>query len=103
MKTILFLLFLGCMQYAFSVNDSLLTQNGVSRELALLRKANLDELKYKLHFSIPEQREQAVTGNIDISFNAKNKFQLLIDFRASTEQIKKVALNEKENPFKFNN
>ena len=35
---------------------------GVSQELATLRKQEIKELKYKLYFSIPEQKSVPVNG-----------------------------------------
>ena len=45
--------------------DAALLQPGVSRELAQFRKEHFKEVRYNLFFSIPESREEAVTGKAD--------------------------------------
>ena len=47
--------------------DAALLQPGVSRELAQFRKEHFKEVRYNLFFSIPESREEAVTGKADIT------------------------------------
>ena len=49
------------------VPDAALLQPGVSRELAQFRKEHFKEVRYNLFFSIPESREEAVTGKVDIT------------------------------------
>ena len=42
-------------EYAFD-DINIYPDEGVSQELATLRKQEIKELKYKLYFSIPEQK-----------------------------------------------
>ena len=65
MKTIQYLtliigLFLGSCQT--NEKDQQLYEEGISLELAQLRKQEIKDLKYGLSFSIPEQKQEAVKG-----------------------------------------
>ena len=61
---------------------------GVSQELATLRKQEIKELKYKLYFSIPEQKSVPVNGEITIEFNLDAPQEIILDFREKPEKIK---------------
>ena len=71
-------------------------QCGVSQELAHFRKAHFDKVCYNLFFSIPELRQEAVTGKVELSFCLKEKHPVILDFRGGAEQIVSVLLNDKE-------
>ena len=60
---------------------------GVSQELATLRKQEIKELKYKLYFSIPEQKSVPVNGEITIEFNLDAPQEIILDFREKPEKI----------------
>lgn len=60
---------------------------GVSQELATLRKQEIKELKYKLYFSIPEQKSVPVNGEITIEFNLDAHRKKL--FSTSEKSLKK--------------
>ena len=66
--------------------------SGVSLELAQWRKQTIKELSYNLHFDIPEQRETAVTGRVEIAFRLDAPEEVVIDFR-DTDLISKVMCN----------
>ena len=66
---------------------------GVSQELATLRKQEIKELKYKLYFSIPEQKSVPVNGEITIEFNLDAPQEIILDFREKPEKIKSVSVN----------
>ena len=57
---------------------------GVSQELATLRKQEIKELKYKLYFSIPEQKSVPVNGE-------------------KPEKIKSVSVNGQTARYEFHN
>ena len=66
--------------------------SGVSLELAQWRKQTIKELSYNLHFDIPEQRETAVTGRVEIAFRLDAPEEVVIDFR-DTDLISEVMCN----------
>ena len=62
---------------------------GVSRDLAELRKASIEELRYGIDIDLIEN-----IGKVDISLLLKQKEDIVVDFRA-TENILDVKLNGK--------
>lgn len=80
---------------AKDLRDSILVQ-GVSLELAEQRKANISNVHYDITFSIPENKNDDIGGDISISFEYTRKYDLVIDFREEKENIKSVFVNGKE-------
>ncbi|MEE4661377.1 MAG: M1 family aminopeptidase [Halieaceae bacterium] len=67
---------------------------GVTEALAKHRAALLDEVRYRLHFAIPEDPAAAVNGQVTIDFKLQQAGQpLQVDFRAESSQIIKVVVN----------
>ena len=54
---------------------------GVSKELAEQRKANISDVTYDLTFDIPAEQKAKVTGKAIISFNLKEKDDVILDFQ----------------------
>ena len=61
-----------------------LYEEGISLELAQLRKQEIKELKYGLSFSIPEQKQEAVEGEARISFLLQRPQEIILDFRSDS-------------------
>ena len=76
---------------------------GVSQELAILRKQEIKELKYKLYFSIPEQKSVPVNGEIAIEFTLDAPQEIILDFREKPEKIKSVSVNGQTARYEFHN
>lgn len=53
---------------------------GVSKELADNRFNNISQVRYKLHFSIPDHIDSLVHGKAQINFELKNRETLRLDF-----------------------
>ena len=77
--------------------------DGVSHELAITRQTQINNVTYALSFEIPSQKEEPVTGVVDITFNwAGGKEDLQIDFKGKVTAPVKVngkvmaAAHEKE-------
>ena len=77
--------------------------DGVSHELAITRQTQINNVTYALSFEIPSQKEESVTGVVDITFNwAGGKEDLQIDFKGKVTAPVKVngkvmaAAHEKE-------
>ena len=79
--------------------DAVLLQPGVSRELAQFRKEHFEGVRYNLFFSIPESREEAVTGTAEITLAVREKQPVIIDFRGEPEQVASVLLNGRKVPY----
>lgn len=93
-------LMIGLMACQSPQNEpSKLTEEGVSLELAQFRKAHFSAVNYQLFFSIPEQRQQPVTGEVEISFQTEQPQPLILDFRATAEQVRLVELNGTAVPY----
>ena len=106
MKTIQYLtliigLFLGSCQT--NEKDQQLYEEGISLELAQLRKQEIKDLKYGLSFSIPEQKQEAVEGEARIQFFLQRPQEIILDFRENADKIKEVSVNGKPCPYRFLN
>ncbi len=67
---------------------------GVARELAEHRARTISALSYDVHFDIPEQKDSAVTGQVDMALTlAEGSGPLVLDFRAPAEQVLEVRLD----------
>ena len=80
-----------------------LYEEGISLELAQLRKQEIKELKYGLSFSIPEQKQEAVEGEARISFLLQRPQEIILDFRESADKIKDVFVNGQPSEYTFLN
>jgi aminopeptidase N len=71
--------------------------DGISKELAEFRSENLKDVKFKIHFSIPESIDQQIDANEEISFDLTNlDNDLQIDFRVGKQNLKNVNCNGEE-------
>jgi len=97
----LLLLLFSCKQSPST--DPTLLDAGVSRSLAEFRKATYTDVRYELHFDLPESKIEPVEGNIRIQFNLTQEAPVIIDFRAKPEQINSIVLNGNAVPHTFEN
>ncbi len=82
--------FLGC-----DNQDNHLLDPGISKELATFRKANIENVLYKLDFVIPENQSDEINGQLELQFDYKSEIvDLIIDFNAPADLIKKVSAND---------
>lgn len=69
---------------------------GISKELAEFRKANIENVVYKLEFNIPEDEKQQINARLELKFAYKAEVvDLILDFNAPSDLIKKVSANGK--------
>ena len=80
MKNIKTLLTAALCMVAFCAYAQQLTK-GVSKELAAQRKANISNVIYDLTFNIPANPQQKVTGKNIITFDLKEKADVILDFQ----------------------
>ena len=99
--TIAVSLFLGSCQNLERSNR--LYEEGVSLELAQLRKKEIKDLKYNLSFSIPEKRQEPVEGEMKASFMLQKLQEIILDFRESADKIKEVHINGEKVEYTFLN
>lgn len=76
-----------------------LTAPGVSLELARYRKTRYQNIRYDLHFNLPGNRADKVTGKARITFTLDKPDALIADFRGDTSQIHSVVLNGQQTPY----
>ncbi|MFQ8804360.1 MAG: hypothetical protein ACLR8Y_03590 [Alistipes indistinctus] len=76
-----------------------LTAPGVSLELARYRKTRYQNIRYDLHFNLPGNRADEVTGKARITFTLDKPDALIADFRGDTSQIHSVVLNGQQTPY----
>lgn len=74
---------------------------GVSKELAVYRKVAISDLKYKLEFHLPAQKDEAVKGKAKISFHLSKPDQIIMDFREDGEKIKRIVVNGRLSAYRF--
>ena len=106
MKHILYLtlfvcILLGSCQANKEPNN--LYEEGISLELAQLRKQEIKDLKYSLRFSIPEQKQEAVEGETRIQFTIQKPQEIILDFRESADKVKEVSVNGQPTEYTFLN
>jgi aminopeptidase N len=73
-----------------------ITQAGVSHLLATNRSKAISNLRYNLSFSIPQQIEAPVKGNVSISLDINSVQPVVIDFKANPSQVISVNANGKK-------
>ncbi|MDZ7633952.1 MAG: M1 family aminopeptidase [Bacteroidales bacterium] len=70
------------------------TEEGVSKLLATYRKTTISDVVYRLEFTIPEGKEDPISGMAAIEFSLTSKRQpLVIDFRADDAYLESVKVN----------
>ena len=74
---IFFLIVLLCAGVSVACQDKgrEVVEAGVSRELALRRKAEIKNLRYHLHFALPAEKSRPVEGKVKILFFVGNGYR----------------------------
>lgn len=68
---------------------------GVSQELAQMRKQQIEEVRYRLHFFLPEQQDQPVRGSLELEVKlAHTRTDLVLDVQPGA--ISQLLLSGKE-------
>ena len=88
--------FLGCQK-----NSSVIT-SGVSIELAQSRKASISDVRYKIHFDIPKQKDDHIIAYEYIHFALSNlSSDIILDFRQTADHIFSISVGGKTVPFEL--
>jgi aminopeptidase N len=73
---------------------------GVSLELARYRARQIYDVTYQLHFNIPIQKDESVTGNIKILFKPlKARHGVILDFTPGEQSVKNIIVNDRESDY----
>ena len=99
---LLLIIFTSCTSL-LSKSPAEIYDEGVSRSLAEWRSATLNDVTYDLHFSIPEERSEAVCGQVIINFEVATPQEIVIDYRQSADHIEGVMVNGSESQYIFQN
>ncbi|MEQ8475180.1 M1 family aminopeptidase [Fulvivirga sp.] len=90
------LLLISGLIYSCKEQPNHLLDPGISKELAEFRKANIENVVYKLEFNIPEDDKQQINASLELNFAYKAEVvDLILDFNAPSDLIKKVSANGK--------
>ncbi len=75
---------------------------GVSRELAIQRKAVVSEINYEIELRLPADPQQTIAATETVRFQLADAGQaLVLDFRESADKIRSVEVNGEESDYKF--
>ena len=94
------LLFGSCQS---NVKSDKIYEEGISLELAQLRKQEIKDLKYDLSFSIPEKKQEAVEAAMQVRFTIQRPQEIILDFRESADKIQEVSVNGQPVAYRFQN
>jgi aminopeptidase N len=76
------------------IDDGKYLEEGVSKLLATYRNATVKDVKYRLEFSIPEGKDEAIMGKASVEFRLTSKrVPLVIDYRAGSEYLESLTVN----------
>ena len=106
MKSIQYLIMTACFLLGScqtNEKSNKLYEEGISLELAQLRKQEIKDLKYGLRFSIPEQKQEAVEGEARIQFTIQKPQEIILDFRENADKVKEVSVNGQPTEYTFLN
>jgi len=76
---------------------------GVARSLANQRKAAIKDLRYRLHFDIPEDKQMPIMGQVAISFTVDKRQEIVLDFKQQASGVKVVLANGVKAKYTFAN
>lgn len=103
MRKIYLLILISTIWSCHNTNTSL-DEPGVSRELAEYRAANISNLSYTLHITVPEEYDHPILGQEEVQFNVDELTEdLTLDFKVPDEFLQKIIVNDKETDYKMLN
>ena len=68
-------------------------ETGVSHDLAVARRTQIQDLRYRLHFDLAAEREAPVEATQQISFTLARKGEIILDFREDRAHLKTLSVN----------
>ena len=78
-------------------------EKGVSLELAKERKSNIGGVSYRLYFSIPREKNEAIMAESEIFFELSELAPVVLDFKEEEGKVLSVTSGGKKVPYTFKN
>jgi aminopeptidase N len=80
-----------------SDRKKLILEKGISYELAQYRKQQLSDIVYRLHFSIPKEKDQPIPTTLQVEFTVNDlQNDVFLDFNEATAKLKSIKINDKK-------
>ena len=80
-----------------SDRKKLIIEKGISYELAQYRKQQLSDIVYRLHFSIPKEKDQPISTTLQVEFTVNDlQNDVFLDFNEATAKLKSIKINDKK-------
>ena len=98
MKNLLLCLLLICVASCKKTpENSELLAPGIPKKLADFRKNQLQDVQYKLHFTIPQKFEDSIPATLNLSLKVKDLSRpLYLDFNVPSNHLRSVKVNSEE-------
>lgn len=80
---------------------SVVIEEGVSLELARVRKQQIQEINYDLKLNIPAHKTEPISGTMTISFEYSGQENVVVDFKADPSDIHSVSVQGQATDYKF--
>ncbi|MBT28690.1 MAG: hypothetical protein CMO01_03435 [Thalassobius sp.] len=80
--------------FGFAQNENwTVKESGVSKELADMRTATIENVSYDLFFNIPETKTDSIAGRLQLTFSFKDEVTpLVLDFNEDKKNVNTVAV-----------
>ena len=102
LTVVMMMLLLSC-NTSEDVQVDKLMEPGVSVALAQFRAEEYTGVKYRLWFDIPDNKNEAVVGEVDIAWSQQEELPLVIDFKGTSSQITSLLMNGVEVDYEVKN
>jgi len=80
-----------------SDRKKLILEKGISYELAQYRKQQLSDIVYRLHFSIPKEKDQPIPTTLQVEFTVNDlQNDVFLDFNEATAKLKTITINDRK-------
>ena len=84
---------------ACKTEDRLVLEKGISYELAQYRKQQLSDIVYRLHFSIPKEKDQPIPTTLQIEFTVNDlQNDVFLDFNEADSRARKRSATTSKSP-----
>jgi aminopeptidase N len=101
-QLLLFILLIMMILPSCDRKKDIAVEPGVSLQLAEHRKSVLSDIRYRLHFTIPEEQAETIGGSLQLSFSMSDtRMPLQLDFRAPEDNLLSVDVNGEESGYRF--
>ncbi len=94
MRRVLFVTLISILPAVCFAQTEKLLEEGVSWELAQNRKTAITSLHYSLEFSIPENKDEDIEANEEVSFTINEPMDVILDFNESADKIHSVGYHK---------